>query len=638
MHSTVRDRFIRAVLIFLLGLAAGLVRAEVPQQQFGAGAQSRVPAAESALQAIRSWLPGGSEPDLLDPEAAFQMEVRVQGPESVVATLTPAPNYYLYKDRISFKVVAPDSVQLAGVTLPAGKPKADPTFGTVEVFQNRVDAVLALNRSAAGEQRLQLQASYQGCNEPTGVCYPPIEKSVTIVLPAAHATASSAALTPAAPPRWTLNLDDRQVREIFSSANTWGLLAAFFGFGLLLAFTPCMLPMVPILSGIVVGSGRPTGRSHALVLSCAYVLGMALAYAAAGLMAGLAGTLVSAYLQNPWVLGFFAATFVLLALSMFGLYELQIPGWLQTRLAVAGNRLRGGRIAGVFAMGALSAVIMGPCVAAPLAGALLYIAQTRDVVLGGTALFSMAIGMGVPLLLVAASAGTLLPKAGAWMGAIKRVSGILMLAVAIYVLTPVVPASVLHLLWAALLVISAVYLRAVDSLPPSAPGHWRLFKGVGLLALVAGVALMLGALSGSRDILQPLSALRIGAVPAPGAGLRELQFIPVSTVAELDEQVGAARGRPVMLDFWAEWCVSCLEMDRFTFSDPRVQARLSDFVLLRADVTANTGAHRELLRRFSLFGPPGIIFFDEQGRVTPTRVIGFQDPEQFLASLQRISL
>lgn len=630
----------RAIVLLLAGVVVLLSAAQAQQERPGTGAQSIGLTSGSALQTIRGWLPGGSEPDLLEPEDAFRIEVRAQGGDTVVATLTPAPRYYLYRDRITFKVLAPDSVKLAGVTLPPGKAKADPNFGTVEVFHEPFDAVLALQRSStSAEQTLQLQASYQGCNEPLGVCYPPIEKTVAVTLAPVDATptAATAAVVPAQP-RWSLEFDDRQIREIFSKANTWGLLAAFFGFGLLLAFTPCMLPMVPILSGIVMGSGQPTGRAHALVLSSAYVLGMALAYAAAGVAAGLAGTLVSAYLQNPWVLGAFAAIFALLALSMFGLYELQIPGWLQTPLTQAGSRLKGGRIAGVFAMGALSAVIMGPCVAAPLAGALLYIAQTRDVVLGGTALFSMGFGMGAPLLVVAASAGTLLPKAGPWMNATKRISGVLMLGMAVYVLTPVLPIPVQHLLWAGLLVVPAIYLHALDPLPPGAPGHRRLFKGMGVLALVTGGALVVGALSGSRDILQPLSGLRAGQDQVQGAAaLAELPFVSVNDVAELDEQLRAARGRPVMLDFWAEWCVSCVQMDRFTFSDPRVQARLSQMVLLRADVTANTAAHRALLRRFSLFGPPGIIFFDAQGREIELRVIGFQKAEQFLANLDRIN-
>ena len=622
----------------LPGLLLAAVAAAYAQSDAPAPAVSPPPgfsaAASGPLDSIRTWLGGsGSEPELLPADQAFQIAVRASDANTLLAELTPAPNYYLYRDRISFNVVQPPTVAIARVTLPRGEPKADPTFGTVEVFHRPFEAIIDLKRSAGQENQIQLRATYQGCNEPLGVCYPPIEKTLTVALPGTASPAEPSPV-PAADasglPTGGLS-DDGPIRQLFMRGSVWALVAAFFGFGLLLAFTPCMLPMIPILSGIIAGQGQHMTRRHALGLSSAYVLGMAITYALAGVAAGLAGTLLSAYLQNPWVLGGFAAIFVLLALSMFGLYELQLPTSLQSRLASAGSRLRGGRVAGVFLMGVLSAVIVGPCVAAPLAGALLYIGQTRDVALGGVALFSLAIGMGVPLLVVGATAGTLLPKAGAWMESVKRLFGVVMLAVAIYLVSPVIPVLVQQLLWAALLVVSAIYLHALDPLPTDAPGHRRLFKGVGMLALVTGIALLVGALAGHRDVLQPLAGLRGTA----SIDHRELTFQPVNSLAELESRLQAARGRPIMLDFWAEWCVSCKEMDRFTFGDPRVQTRLKDAVLLRADVTANTQDHRALLQRFSLFGPPGIVFFDKQGREVAFRVIGYQAPEQFLASLDR---
>lgn len=622
-------------LLELLLAAAATAYAQSDASAPAVSPQPGFPAAASGpLDSIRKWLKGsGSKPELLPADQAFQIAVRASDANRLVAELTPAPNYYLYRDRISFSVVQPPTVAIAKVTLPKGEPKADPTFGTVEVFRRPFEAIIDLKRSDGQENLIQLRATYQGCNEPLGVCYPPIEKTLTVALPG---TASPAEPSPelvadaSGLPTGGLS-DDGHIRQLFMRGSVWALVAAFFGFGLLLAFTPCMLPMIPILSGIIAGQGQHMTRRHALGLSSVYVLGMAITYALAGVAAGLAGTLLSAYLQNPWVLGGFAAIFVLLALSMFGLYELQLPTLLQSRLASAGSRLKGGRVAGVFLMGVLSAVIVGPCVAAPLAGALLYIGQTRDVALGGVALFALAIGMGVPLLVVGATTGTLLPKAGAWMESVKRLFGVVMLAVAIYLVSPVIPVLAQQLLWAALLVVSAIYLHALDPLPTDAPGHRRLFKGVGVLALLTGAALMVGALSGHREILQPLTGFR----GADRVERRELAFRPVNSLADLETRLQAARGQPVMLDFWAEWCVSCKEMDQFTFSDPRLQARLKDAVLLRADVTANTPDHRALLQRFSLFGPPGIVFFDKQGQEVAFRVIGYQAPEQFLASLDR---
>jgi thiol:disulfide interchange protein DsbD len=325
-----------------------------------------------------------------------------------------------------------------------------------------------------------------------------------------------------------------QIAGLFG-AGLWILVPSFFGFGLLLAFTPCMFPMIPILSGIIAGQGSGLTKLRGLTLAAAYVIGMALTYAAAGVIAGLSGAMLSAALQNAWVLGAFAAIFVLLALSMFGFYELQLPASWQSRVSASAGRLRGGHILAVFAMGALSAVIVGPCVAAPLAGALLYISQTRDVVLGGSALFAMALGMGVPLLVVGVSAGALLPKAGPWMESVKRFFGVLLLAVAIYLIAPVVPAVINMLLWAALLILSAIYLHAIDALPAETSNFRRLCKGVGVIALVAGVALVIGVLAGSRDVLQPLAGLRSAAAPTR---------VNPYPAAAADAGPSAAAGRP----------------------------------------------------------------------------------------------
>lgn len=454
---------------------------------------------------------------------------------------------------------------------------------------------------------------------------------------------------------------------------------AFLLLGVLLSLTPCVLPMIPILSTIVIGrsatvaasaaaaAGKGTGAMAApdrkpsrwtgLGLAAAYVLGMSVVYTILGVAAGLSGAGLAAWLQTPWVLTLFAVLLALLALPMFDVYTFQMPASLQARMSDRASRIPGGRAAGALLMGAISALIVGPCVAAPLAGALLYISQTGDVVLGGSALFALAWGMGVPLLVVGASAGTLLPKAGAWMEGVKRFFGILLLATAWWMVVPIVPVALQMVGWAFLAIVGAVMLRAFEAIGSDA-GAGRMFgKGLGLLLALVAVAQLAGAASGGRDVLQPLAHLAArggtGPVLATGAGSAGLPGAPgsnraalanagepaferVRTLAELESRVAAA-GRPVMLDFYADWCVSCREMEKFTFTDPAVAARMNGMLLLRADVTANNADDRALLKRFKLFGPPGIMFFDAQGRELPqARVIGFQDAARFGRSLDAV--
>ena len=430
---------------------------------------------------------------------------------------------------------------------------------------------------------------------------------------------------------------------MFETGNFLLILSGFFGIGLLLSFTPCVFPMFPILSGIIAKRGERITKTHGFILSLAYVMGMAITYAAAGVAAGLSGAMLSATLQNAWVLGAFALVFVTLAFSMFGFYELQLPTFLQSKLSEEANHLKGGHLTSVFGMGALSALIVGPCVAAPLAGALLYISQTRDVVLGGSALFAMALGMGVPLLLLGASAGALLPKAGPWMESVKQFFGVLLLAVAIWLISPVIPAVAHMLLWAVLLIISAIYLHAIDPLRPGASGFQKFLKGLGMIALLTGIALLIGVFSGSRDILQPLSKINVATSDTPGMKKNDIEpaghlaFQRVTSVAELEQHILRSRNKYIMLDFSADWCISCKEMERFTFSDPSVQSRLKDVVLLQVDVTAGTPDDTALLKRFKLFGPPGILFLDREGREIPgIRLIGYQDKESFLKVLNAV--
>jgi thiol:disulfide interchange protein DsbD len=563
---------------------------------------------------------GSSKPKFLPADQAFGLSIEVCDKNALLANFRVTPGYYLYRDKISFSI-ADGKTRIARVELPKGEEKDDPNFGRIEVYHQSIQAKIQLE-NADPAKPLTLNVGYQGCSD-KGLCYPPIEKQVTVEL--AQFMCNSTAATPA------VDNDNTRIAQLFKDGSFWLIIASFFGFGLLLSLTPCVFPMIPILSGIIVGRGHKITHMHGFILSLAYVLGMAVTYAVAGVAAGYSGALISSALQTPWVLGSFAALFVILSLSMFGFYELQLPAALQSRLTDTSNKLHGGHLSGVFAMGALSAIIMGPCVAAPLAGALLYISQTHDAVLGGAALFFLALGMGVPLLLVGASAGVLLPKAGAWMEAVKRFFGVMMLGMAIWIISPVIPVAAHMLLWAALLIFSAIYLHALDPLPPNAHVLRKLGKGLGLLALLLGAAYLVGALSGSRDMLRPLGNLGRGVAEAPAT----LRFERVKSSAELDARIAKAAGKTVMLDFYADWCVSCKEMDRFTFSDAAVQAQLKDTLLLQADVTANDADDKALMQRFQLFGPPATLFFDKQGKeLADQRVTGFQDAKTFLQSLQ----
>jgi thiol:disulfide interchange protein DsbD len=567
--------------------------------------------------------------ELLEPDKAFRFSAQALDTATVEVRYAIADGYYLYRERFRF-ATEPAAVKLGEPQFSKGQIHEDKFFGKQEIYRKEVRIRLPLE--AAGAERVKLRVTSQGCAD-VGVCYVPQVQTSDLRLTSAGGPRSpiyeKGDPFASSPERVAGNVASEEMRfaGVLESGRLWAVMAVFFGAGLLLTFTPCVLPMIPILSGIIVGEGRKVTRGRALLVSLAYVLGMAVTYTAIGIAAALSGNLLSAALQNAWILGAFASVFVVLALSMFGFYELQLPSGWQARLTEASNRLGGGHWGAVALMGMLSAAIVSPCVVAPLAGVLLYIGQTRDAVLGGTALFSMAIGMGVPLVLVGVSGGMLLPKAGQWMRAVKQFFGVLLLAVAIWILSPVIPVAVQMFLWAALLIGSGVFLRVLEPLGKEASGWERLGKVAGILALLLGAAQGIGALSGARDPLRPLAGLFAQSSEAP------LQFETVKTLADLDARLKTA-DKAVMLDFYADWCVSCKEMERFTFSDPQVRARLAGMTLLRADVTANSAEDKALLKRYRLFGPPGIVFFDAGGReIEGLRVIGYQPPEKFIRSL-----
>jgi len=585
-----------------------------------------------AMTCLLAAAPARAEEDYLAPEVAFKFSARMVDPNTVAVSYEIADRYYMYRERFKFTATG---ATLGTPMIPPGKVKYDETFQKdVETYRKSVTITIPVESAGM----FTLTATSQGCAD-AGLCYAPQDATARLVggggggggaiafgQDAAPAMSTPGSTMPdsagaAAPPS-----DLGGIAAVLGGGKLLVILPAFILLGLGLAFTPCVLPMVPILSSIIVGEGAGVGRSRGLVLSIAYSLGMAIVYTALGVAAGLIGEGLAAALQNPWVLGAFALLIVGMALSMFGVYELQLPGALQTRLAGASGRQSPGKLAGVFAMGAISALIVGPCVAAPLAGALVYISQTRDVVIGGAALFAMALGMSIPLLLVGASAGSLLPRAGAWMNAVKRFFGVLMLAMALWLVSPVLPGAVQMLGWAALLIGYAFYLvRGALRSATLAP------RAVAAALAMLGLVQLVGLATGGRDPLAPLAGLGIGGQH------HGLAFTRVKTVAQLDAVLAANAGKTAMLDFYADWCVSCKEMEKLTFVDPRVKAQLADTLLLQVDVTANDADDKAMLKRFGLFGPPGIILFGRNGQeIADSRVIGYQNADKFTASLARL--
>ncbi|MGH8559808.1 MAG: protein-disulfide reductase DsbD [Methylococcales bacterium] len=570
--------------------------------------------------------------ELLPADQAFRFFATVKDGNTVHVDWQIAEGYYLYREKFSFELPKAESVAFGAIDIPRGTPEFDEAFGNVEIFHGRVEFDLPLTRNQSGPVAINLIAHFQGCAD-RGVCYPPMKESLYLELPSGTLSPASETSSQA-----SSRLSEQDGIALALQHDSLALtMLVFFGYGLLLAFTPCVFPMVPILSGIIVGYGESISTSRAFGLSLCYVLASAITYTIFGVLAGLFGSSLNlqALFQNPAVIMVFSAIFVLLAFSMFGFYSLQAPASIQARLAGFGARRKGGSALAVASMGVVSALIVGPCIAAPLAGALIYIGQTGDAVFGGLALFSMGLGMGFPLLIIGASAGKLLPKAGYWMNATKAVLGVLLLGVAVWMLERIVPPGIAMLLWATLLIIPAIYLRALDTLPESATGWARLWKGCGIILLTAGILLIIGVASGSRDPFRPLNRLARGERQSEQ---QEVVFTRINSSKELDRYLGKASGAGqwVMLDYYADWCISCKEMAYYTFSDPRVQQALSQLVLVQADVTQDTPENKELLKRFDLIGPPAILFFQPGNQEHRAyRIIGYKDADTFLEHLRQ---
>lgn len=583
---------------------------------------------------------GLSQSDDVPPlvEEAFQFSAEIDDANTLIGRWQVMEGNYLYRDKLRFEIVGNDNVDLGNFILPPGENKNDETFGLVEVYHHDLALKLPLDRPQAAQQ-LTLNAYFQGCSETFGICYPPSVQQVNLTLPVA--TESSVEPLMPVPAAESTSSDNNPLSEQdrlaqrLAEDNLVQIFIGFLGLGLLLTFTPCVLPMIPILSSVIVGEGEKITTRRAFTLSLIYVLAMSVTYTAAGILTGLLGENLQSLFQNPWVISSFSLLFVLLALSMFGLYDLQLPSGLQQRIHQMTHRQRGGSFIGVAIMGLLSALIVGPCLAPPLAAALIFIGQHADPFLGGLALFALSIGMGIPLLIIGTSAGSLLPRAGDWMNVIKAIFGVLLLGLAIWMLERILPGWLTLLLWGGLLIVTAVYMGALNSLQIDASGWSKFFKGLGLILLIYGSLLMVGGASGSQNLWQPLQL--IAASPSVTASQPpQLTFNKVNNLDELNSRLQNTQ-QPVMLDFYADWCTDCKAMEKTTFRDPAVVAALDDYLLLKLDMTDNTEAHQAMLKALKVFGPPTMLFYNAEGEEWQDyRLVGHVSAEKMLEHLSSL--
>jgi thiol:disulfide interchange protein DsbD len=573
---------------------------------------------------------GGANSDFLPVDEAFEPILTAIDGNNVEVAIRVTDGYYLYKDKFSATILS-DVAQAGRLELPAGEIKNDQYFGEMEVYHGDVFGKLSVARATPAAMDVEIELKYQGCAD-GGICYPPATRVLSVSLPEATAVGALAAVAASTDSGAPMISKQGRLEQVITTSQIGSVIAIFFGLGLLLAFTPCVLPMIPILSGIIAGEGDNISPARGFSLALSYVMGMALIYTAAGVGAAAAGLQLQAMFNQPWVLILLSSLFVVLALGMFGMFELQMPSAIQTRLAGISGNQKSGTAIGAFVMGGLSALVVTACVAPALIATLTVMAQTGDMLRGGTALFAMSLGMGAPLLLVGAAQGKLLPKAGAWMVAVKSAFGFMMLGMGIWMMARILPGEVTLAAYGVLIFMAGVFLGGLTQLTPESLGVQKLGKGVGLLAVIYGAVLLVGSLAGGDSMLRPLASLNSGGGVAYVEEHRGLDFQRIKTTADLDAALAsaAANGQSAMLDFYADWCVSCIEMEEYTFTDGGVQNALSNTVLLQADVTANDDEDQALLERFGVFGPPTIIFFGGDGmQRNGYEVVGYMKAKEF---------